>query len=133
MSPDFSDLMGVPFVDGGRDPKAGLDCWGLLMEVCSRIGYDVPDFTVSCFDTSEIGELARIEMARQLEPAETPAPGAVVTMALDPEAPDEIQHFGVCINNRRFIHTTKETGVIKTMLSHRFWGRKIKGFYHWKK
>ena len=33
----YDDLIGVPFVDGGRD-KNGLDCWGLVKEAFRRQG-----------------------------------------------------------------------------------------------
>lgn len=35
---DWVDLLGVPFVMGGDDPKRGLDCWGMAREVCRRAG-----------------------------------------------------------------------------------------------
>ena len=41
---EISDLIGVPFVSRGRDPKIGLDCWGLVMEIGRRMGKNIPDF-----------------------------------------------------------------------------------------
>lgn len=37
------DLLSAPFAWGGRDPKQGLDCWGLVMEVRRRVGLETPD------------------------------------------------------------------------------------------
>jgi cell wall-associated NlpC family hydrolase len=28
---NFISYLGIPFVKGGRDPKTGLDCWGLVV------------------------------------------------------------------------------------------------------
>ena len=29
----YDDLIGAPFIDGGRDKETGLDCWGLAREM----------------------------------------------------------------------------------------------------
>ena len=126
------DYIGTPFVDGGRDPAAGLDCWGLVMAVMRQMGIEIPDYTISCFDSSAVGDQARQDMARCLEPVSQPEPGAIVLMSTDPEVPGAIQHFGVCIDSRRFIHTSERTGCIVTRVSDRFWVHRIKGFYRWK-
>ena len=36
MSIRLDDLIGLPFIDGGRDPAVGFDCWGLSTEVFRR-------------------------------------------------------------------------------------------------
>ena len=36
---NFTDLIGVPFVNRGRDATYGLDCYGLVKEVYKRYGY----------------------------------------------------------------------------------------------
>ncbi len=40
----MTDLLGIPFALGGRDPGEGLDCYGLTIEAGRRLGVDVPDF-----------------------------------------------------------------------------------------
>lgn len=37
------DLLGVPWVLGGRDPATGLDCWGVVVELRRRAGLATPD------------------------------------------------------------------------------------------
>lgn len=123
--------IGVPFVDGGRDAPHGLDCWGLIMLVMADAGIQIPDYKISCFDSGEIGERARKDMQRCLERIDGPETGAIVLMSTDPEVPDAIQHFGVCVDSRRFIHTSERTGCIITRTNDRFWTNRIKGYYRW--
>ncbi len=130
---DIADLIGTPFVDGGRDPKTGLDCWGLFMIVMSRLGQDVPDYKISCFDSTEIGKAARHALATQWQRTDQPGPGVGVVLEIDPEKPDCKQHFGVCISKYKFVHTLRKTGCILSRTDDRYWSQKIKGFYQWKK
>ncbi|MFW6364422.1 MAG: NlpC/P60 family protein [Bacteroidota bacterium] len=133
MQLDVSDLIGTPFVDGGRDPATGLDCWGLFMVVMCRIGQPVPDYEISCFDSSEIGKAARHTLATQWQRTDKPGPGVGVTLEIDHKKKNCMQHFGVCINKHKFIHTLMKTGCIITSLNDRYWSKRIKGLYKWKK
>lgn len=48
LSPElWLDLIGVRYVEDGRDARGGLDCLGLVLEVSRRRGYDLPDPTAS--------------------------------------------------------------------------------------
>lgn len=42
--PNVLDLYNIPHVDGGRDPKIALDCWGCFWEVFNRIGIELPRY-----------------------------------------------------------------------------------------
>ena len=126
-----SDLIGVPFVDGGRDPRRGLDCYGLVLEVMRRFGYALPEWGISCFDSAAIAPAARQTLAELFVPASGPGPGRIVVFSLDPERPADIQHFGVCLSRNKFIQTLHKTGCIRTDLSHRYWGQLAKGYYAW--
>ncbi len=133
MQLNVSDLIGVPFVDGGRDPETGLDCWGLTMIVMRRCGLEIPDYKISCFDTSEIGQAVRRDLAARWAKASMPEFGVGLVMDLDPRLPGIHQHFGVCVSKDKFIHTLKKTGVILTKIADPFWQAKVKGMYTWKK
>ena len=54
MNIKLDDLIGLPFIDGGRDPSVGFDCWGLSTEVFRRYGIELPDYKISCEDASRI-------------------------------------------------------------------------------
>ena len=51
----YEDLIGVPFMDGGRD-KNGMDCWGLVREYFKRQGIVVKDYGISAAEELKISE-----------------------------------------------------------------------------
>jgi cell wall-associated NlpC family hydrolase len=124
-------LVGIPFIDGGRDPKTGLDCWGLLMLATRAYGYDVPDYTVSAFATEEIYKTVRRDVGLNWRKVNVPTEGCVVCFAIDPEMPDAIQHFGVYVGRGFFLHTLKKSASILSRLDHSYWGKKLRGVYEW--
>jgi cell wall-associated NlpC family hydrolase len=128
--PDLSGLIGIPFLDQGRDPAVGLDCWGMFMEVQRRFGNHVPDFRIPCKATPQIGEIVSSELGKW-ERIEEPEAGCAVLMAISPEMPDVVQHFGVYIGNGKFLHTLEKTGAIVSRVGDAFWSKKIRGFYRW--
>ena len=44
---NYTDLIGVPFVNRGRDKNTGFDCYGLVKEVFRRYGYTIPNMICS--------------------------------------------------------------------------------------
>ena len=127
----INDLIGVPFVSRGRDPKTGLDCWGLVMEVSKRFGKNIPDFFVDAYDSKQIGVIHDFVKSDWVC-IPTAEAGAVVGLKLDRVCmPDVVQHYGVCLDRKRFIHTLKDMGVIISRLDHRFFNKHIEGFYQW--
>ena len=126
-----NDLIGVPFVSRGRDPKTGLDCWGLVMEVGKRFGKNIPDFLVDAHDSKQIGVIHAF-VEKDWTKTDHPQPGAVIGLRLDRAClPDVTQHYGVCLDTRRFIHAMEGVGVVVTRLDHRFFRNIISGFYLW--
>jgi cell wall-associated NlpC family hydrolase len=126
------NLIGIPFIDGGRDPKVGLDCWGMVMLAARYFGYEMPDYKMSCFDSLRIGVTAASEMqGRRWQKLECPVPGCVVAMAADPEMPEMVNHVGTYIGKGEFLQTTAKTGSIKTSIHDPYWKNKIKGYYKW--
>jgi cell wall-associated NlpC family hydrolase len=130
---DVSDLIQVPFVEGGRD-KNGMDCQGLFIEVMSRFGNKIVDIKPENFTTRHMGRLILIQImnGQWLSLQEPPQPGDAVAMALDPMAPNTIQHLGVYLGEGQFIHILKATKVLISRIDDRYFSRKIKGFYRWK-
>jgi cell wall-associated NlpC family hydrolase len=127
---EIADLIGIPFVDEGRDPATGLDCWGLFVLAQKCLGNIVPDFKVSCFNTE--GITGFFEIARESwTPVEVPVPGDAVLMTLDPFMPNMIQHFGVYLGRGRFLHTLQKTHSHLSRIDDRFYKNKIRGFYRW--
>lgn len=92
------DLIGVPYKDHGRD-MAGLDCYGLAIEVARRYGYELRDVYYSNHDISLSAQHAPTLNVTRID---GPKPGALIEMHLQ----DEL-HIGVCLNKREFIHMTR--------------------------
>jgi len=130
--PDLRDLIGIPFVQAGRDPALGLDCWGLCREALRRFGQEVPDFPQTVYDALEIDArfIEERQACRWRQVAE-PVPGCVVAMAIDPELPEAITHLGVYIGGGRVLHTIQKLNASLFRLDDRFWGGKIRGYYRW--
>ncbi|HSW39595.1 MAG TPA: NlpC/P60 family protein, partial [Acidobacteriota bacterium] len=127
MSHLVNDLIGVPFVDDGRD-LSGLDCWGLVMLVLARMGKQIPDYRVRCDATDEISQLVDDARASAAwKPVAAPAPGDLVAIRADSRIPDAVQHFGVYLGEGRFIHVMQKHGVAIVRISDRFWNRRIEG------
>ena len=125
MNTQLNDLIGLPFIDGGRDPAIGLDCWGLSTEVFRRYGIELPDYKISCEDASRIHSEVQEQQSgwRRCE-QETPVPALVVirfTVYCD--------HTGVYIGQGRFIHTRKGIGVNIDRVDSPAWAKRIEGFY----
>ena len=127
---EYRDLVGIPFVDGGRDPATGLDCWGIVMSAMLKLGKEVPDFKISCWSVQDIAGAFAIAV-RDFEKAEGPEEGTIVAMAQDPEYPDTVQHFGICIGAGRFLHAMQKIRSCAPRLDHPFWKNKIRGYYRW--
>ncbi len=122
------DLVGVPFVNGGRDIALGLDCWGLVIEVFKRYGIDLPDFMVDAFAYTAIDTLIREATLSQsweevFQPCDEDVP-LVVLMSIHPIL---TTHAGVYIGHNKIIHTMENSNTVisKTGLL----GKHIVGYY----
>lgn len=121
----LDDLIGVPFIDGGRDAAVGFDCWGLSIEVFRRYGIALPDYKISCEDASCINSQINTQKPYwQRCEGELPVPALVVIRFAS-----YCDHTGVYIGQGRFIHTRQEVGVNIDRIAHPAWSRRIEGFY----
>jgi len=126
---DSNDLIGVPFVDGGRDKKTGFDCWGLALEVFRRHGVSLPDYKIGCTESSVIN--SEININRPFwkhidEMEEIPVPALVVIRF---NTGTLCNHVGVYIGGGRFIHTRLKIGVNIDRVDSPAWRRIIEGYY----
>ncbi len=117
------DLVGIPYRHHGRD-SAGMDCYGLVIEVLKRIGKNLPD--VFYPDTEIETNKTILKNLEEIIPntkLEKPEEGAVVEILVMGQP----SHAGVCLGDGTFIHSIKSCGVvIEKILRYR---HKIKGFY----
>jgi len=128
----ISDLIGIPFADGGRDRKA-MDCWGLAMAAMREYGRNVPDFSVSCFDTLSIYAIYDGQRKAQWawKAVDAPVEGDLAVMCLDPSLPGFVQHVGVYVGNSRMIHTMAKRNSHLVRIDDPYWSRKIQNWYRW--
>lgn len=124
--PAIDDLIGRPFVNGGRGPD-NFDCWGLALEVFRRYGMELPDYKISCEDISRInGQIDNKKNEWRRCEGEIPVPALVVIRF------NEVifcNHTGVYLGENRFIHTREKIGVNIDRIDSPAWRRKIEGFY----
>lgn len=128
---DFRDLVGIPFMNGGRDPKVGLDCWGLLMVAAGRFGFHVPDYKISCFASDEIGEAVAQAKQKQWTVADSFSPGVLLSFRIDPKRPQAEQHFGIVVSQTHFLHTLVRTGSLMSDFHDLYWKSKLTGRWKW--
>ncbi len=122
------DLIGIPFLDKGRDPKKGLDCWGLVR--CAYLvlrNVDLPDFQICAYNTREVGKEIDYQCVYgKWNKVGGPETGCIVVIKNHPRI---VNHAGTCIDDERFIHTMKKTGSVIERLDHPLWKNRIVGYY----
>ena len=126
------DLIGIPFVDGGRSPS-GYDCWGLAMEAARRFNHQLPEFHVRAHETFKIVHLMESQKQEADEgnssrwiKLKDPEPGCLILMT---NAIRGINHAGIYIGEGRFIHTLEGVSSHVSRLTEPMWKNRIKGFY----
>lgn len=128
---ELADLIGVPFKNNGRDPKSGLDCYGLAMEVFHRFGIEIPEYWSDYDNCEKISNIIRKEKTTAYwQKTEVPTPPALVTIRFGVPAP-YVNHTGVYIGDGKFIHTREKTGVVIENVHSIMWKYVIDGYYQY--
>ncbi len=124
--PHLDDLIGKPFVDGGRGPDF-YDCWGLASEVFRRFGIVIPDYRVGALDQTAIFNAYRQYQGawRELAPGDFPVPCLIFMKFNSPVG----NHVGVYIGGERFIHARAKTCSCIERLDHPYWKNAVIGYY----
>jgi cell wall-associated NlpC family hydrolase len=105
-----ADLIGIPFVFGGRT-LAGLDCWGLCLEFYKQRGIEVVD------PLEEYHDLFATPASNVFEKYRTPdwylvadpSDGDLVCMAYNNAG--VATHCGIYLHGGRLLHTLDKIGV----------------------
>lgn len=127
---ELTKLVGVPFINKGRDRARGLDCWGLVLEA-SRVlfGRELPDYpgygdARSVCDVAPLFE-ERSQWDRLTDGAEPV--GCVVVMRVAGNA----THAGIVVRRGYMLHTMLYCqSVIESYRSEK-WAHRVEGFYEW--
>lgn len=100
----WEDLIGVPYIEGGRDPSQGLDCMGLVLEVTARMG--------KCAEWREVDWTDRRR-------------GDVLGLCVL----GVTGHTGVILDDHRMIHAARGKGVCVERYTGAAWRRRITGVF----
>lgn len=126
MIPDFSGLIGTPFKYGGRG-EGFFDCYGLMIELCRRMGITLPDK-----DSPTKLLLIHLMIRSELKSNENwtpcePEAGAIALFKVEGYA----AHVGMMMDEEKFIHTWEESaGVCIERLSYG-WDKKLVECYRY--
>lgn len=104
---DVADLIGVPFVEFGRDIKNGLDCYGLAIEVERRLGKALKDVALEKFDREKVERTAPNLNVKKLRLDEISEGVILEFYGLQ----DKRLHIAVALDKKTFIHATENQGV----------------------
>ena len=129
---DYDDLIGIPFINGGRDRNKGFDCYGLVMKVYRRCGIALPEYTADWDDEEKINSIVQREAgttAWHRVKAPLPVPCLVALRMGTP--PGIVNHTGVYIGHGKFIHTRAKIGVCVSRIDSPAWRGVIDGFYEY--
>jgi cell wall-associated NlpC family hydrolase len=125
-SPEWKDLIGIPFAYGGRGPDT-FDCYGLVRELHKRMDQDIPDYK-SPHDAARITALmmGELRLWEQVEQGVCAVPLIRVTTRSG-----EINlHVGFMVDRFRMIHTWEDSGGVVVERIEQ-WQRRILGFYRY--
>lgn len=125
----LNDLIGKPFVNGGRGPD-GFDCYGLAREVMRRFDQPLPpDLSCDALHAASCElEFDRQRLLRCWRPVLIPAPGTLIAIK---NHPLYVNHVGVLLSGGRFIHCLERLGVCLDLVHSPAWSRRIHGYYEY--
>lgn len=129
---NYTDLIGVPFKNRGRDINTGVDCYGLVIEVFKRFGYNIPEYYADYNNTQAVNDLIVGKTAiksnwERVEINNMPIPCLLAIRFGVPQG--IVNHTGVFIGDGKFIHIRENTGVCIDRIKSPAWYRQIEGCY----
>lgn len=119
--PDLGELIGVPFVNGGRGPDS-FDCYGLIMHLLKEDGIDIPDY-ISPTGGAKIMAIFNSEIRLWQECKKRH--GVILLF----KVPGNL-HVGYYLGNDTFIHTWEKSGGV-TIERLSTWERRLVGIYEY--
>lgn len=128
---DLWRYIGLPYADKGRDPKTGLDCWGLLRwYYANEKGIELPSYTDRASGGTDPDGVAAVvleEITRQWRTVVSPIEGDAVVLRVGGRP----FHVGVYLAGRRLLHTLDQHGSVIERLDSAKWARRIEGYYRY--
>lgn len=122
---NYTDLIGIPFKDGGRD-KNGVDCWGLAKLCFKRQNIKVKDFDISCFNNIRISN--ELELNKPYwDKLEKPVFGCLVVCNIGCNNSYWANHVGIFVDNQKMLHSYNGVGVCLSSIKR--WKNHVIGYY----
>lgn len=122
--------IGIPYLDRGRDPAVGLDCWGLPRLFYAREkGIELPSLLES-YDTASDHRAVTalvVAQARGWRRVVIPEWADLVTL----NVAGRPWHVGVVLDERHFLHTMEGLGSIIDRLDSPRWSSRVEGFWRY--
>lgn len=133
-SADYTDLIGIPFANRGRDVKSGLDCYGLVREVYRKNGIELPEYNADYDDKEKINELMDFathskSVWRKVEGNNIPVPCVIAMRFNVPKG--YVNHAAVYIGAGKFLHIRENAGSCIEKINSPMWKMLIEGFYEY--
>ncbi len=128
MRAELAPFLQVPYLDIGRDPAVGLDCWGMVKAVRETVyGLATPDYADQC-DPDQTDRFELIEReAAAWQRVDEPQPGDMVLFRIG----RHLRHAGVVVGTAplTMINTTDGIGASIEALDQPRWRSRVAGFY----
>ena len=125
----IDDLTKIPFADRGRG-NGGVDCWGCTM-IAHKIltNKELPDFNVGAFNVGKIFAIINHQDEfGDWERVGGPSRGVILIIKNHPKF---VNHTGVCIDDKHFIHSIEKANTVIEKIDHPLWKNRIHGYYRY--
>lgn len=124
-------LIGIPFLDGGRNPQEGFDCWGLVVFYYQLHGIVLPNYQIGAFCSGDIHQKIAQESCEKWVSVRKHELIALDLLAfrLDNDLPNFVTHVGVYSGEGKFTHCLQKTGVVVSRLRDPYWTTRLAGCY----
>jgi cell wall-associated NlpC family hydrolase len=126
-SHDFSEYIGIPFVDHGRD-ESGCDCWGLVRLVYrNEYGIELSDLGPLYQNTEDAAGMKQVFLAAlpQWRQVEKPEIGDVVLLRIMGNP----IHVGIVIDDGKMLHVEQGLDSVVERFDSSMWLKRIEGFF----
>jgi lipoprotein Spr len=108
----INSFMGTPFLFGG-ETKEGIDCSGLVVQVYRQYaGFDLPRSTKKLY-----------QLVKHVEEDDL-VYGDLVFFS---DGWFSVSHVGIYVEDRKFVHSSKELGVIVSSLDENYYRKRYRG------